>query len=78
MPESDTLTCADLRRVDPALPCCGSCHDEWDEGYGDPCERVVGTCTLLVCCKMSEAVGAQPDEAGLCVQALAARPAEAS
>lgn len=28
------ITCADLPSPEA---CCGSCHDEWDEGYGYPC-----------------------------------------
>lgn len=69
----DTLTCDDLRRVEPALPCCGSCHDEWDEGYGWPCECVVGAVTLCVCCMVLTAMETRADAAQVCAAALAAR-----
>ena len=31
-------------------PCCLSCHDEWDDGYGEPSEVEIGDGYYLVCC----------------------------
>lgn len=32
------LTCSDMRELfpnDPIPGCCGPCHDDWDEGFGE-------------------------------------------
>ena len=36
--------------------CCDSCHDEWDEGYGDPIELYIGDKTYYVCCGVMRAL----------------------
>lgn len=33
--------CSDLWELKLQDDCCQSCHDEWDEGYGEPLEEII-------------------------------------
>jgi len=46
--------CSDLWELKLQDDCCGSCHDEWDEGYGEAIEYLIvkfgKQIQFFVCC----------------------------
>lgn len=52
-PEKETLRCGDFNQYPDKPNCCGSCHDDIDEGYAEPVEidlpngkHFIGCCTM--------------------------------
>lgn len=48
------VDCYDLAMSGVTEPsCCSSCHYDWDDGYGDPMEDIVGNTTVSTCCSVN-------------------------
>jgi len=61
MTATKSIGCRELSEVAP-VQCCGSCHDEWDEGYGDPLDWEAGGVRLIGCCGAMAATDGMGDE----------------
>ena len=55
------IYCGALSKV-TEVKCCGSCHGEWDDGYGSEMEKEAGDVTLLGCCGAMAAADSLTDE----------------
>lgn len=42
------------KNFDLALDCCDLCHDDFEMGYADLCEKEIDGVTYLICCRMSQ------------------------
>jgi hypothetical protein len=52
------LSCKDF----PVDTCCNSCHDEWEDGYGDPLEGTLPDGReYMVCCAVNRWIETHPE-----------------